>query len=141
MNEIAAAAGRLQQATGLAAILDAACGAFEDMLAILWDRIDPGEPLFIALLTAATCAADGRDAILFAPSLPPHRRPAAPRARSGQGRVDVVAGALADLCMLLAARLAETAPSAADHGDRVACHAAARYASHKPEALAGASPL
>ena len=141
MNEIAAAGARLQQVSGLAAILDAACGAFEDMLSVLWDRIDPGEPLFIAMLTAATCAADGRDAVLFAPSLPPHRRPAAPQAGSGQGSVDVVAGAVADLCMLLAARLAEAAPSAADHGDRAACHAAARYASQIHEALAGASPL
>ncbi len=141
MNQIAAVTGRLRQASGLAAILDAACDAFGDMLSVLWDRIDPGEPLFIALLTAATCAADGRDTVLFAPSLPPHRCPAAPQAGSGQGSVDAVAGAVAGLCVLLAARLAEAATSAADHGDRAACHAAARYARQIHEALAGASPL
>ena len=101
MNEIAAAAGRLQQATGLAAILDAACGAFECMLLVLWDRIDPGEPLFIALLTAATCAADGRDAVLSAPSFPPHRRLAAPPAGSGQESMPAVVSAIADLGALL----------------------------------------
>ena len=141
MTDIAAVTDRLRQASGLAAVLDAACDGFEDTLTVLWDHIDPAEAMFISLLMAATCAADGRDAVLFAPSLPPHRRHAAPSAETtpGPGSVGEVAGAVAGLCELLASRLAEVAVGAADHGDQAACHDAARYARQIHDVLTGTS--
>lgn len=141
MTAIAANMDRLRQAHGLAAVLDAASDGFEDMLSVLWDHMDPTEALFIPLLTAATCAADGRDAVLFAPSLPP-RRNTAPlvEAEAQPGNVVEVAGAIVRLCDLLASRLAEAAAGAADHGDQAACHDAARYARQICDVLTGTSP-
>lgn len=142
MTGIAAIADRLRQANGLAAILDAACDGFEDMLAVLWDHVDPAEALFIPLLTAATCAADGRDAVLFAPSLPPRRSNTTPNAETEPGPTGVAeaAAAVASLCDLLASRLAEAAARAADRGDQAACHDAARYARQIRDMLTGTSP-
>ena len=111
------------------------------MLSVLWDHIDPTDAMFISLLTASTCAADGRDAVLSAPSLPPrHRGATPPRATDpGQGSVDEAATAGASLCELLVSRLAEVAAGAADHGDQAACHAAARYARQIHDVLTGTS--
>ena len=141
MTDIAADRDRLREANGLAAVLDAACDGFENMVSVLWDHIDPTEALFIPLLTAATCAADGRDAVLFAPFLPPRRRSATPPAETepGMGSADEVAAAVARLCDLLASRLAEAAVGAADHGDQAACHDAARYARQIHDVLTGTS--
>jgi hypothetical protein len=54
---------------GLAAILDAAHDAFEDMLQVLRAHEDPAGGVFLPVMVAAATAADGRDAIMFAPSL------------------------------------------------------------------------
>jgi hypothetical protein len=142
MTDLAADTDRLRQANGLAAVLDAACDGFEDMLTVLWDHIDPTQAMFIPLLMAATCAADGRDAVLFAPSLPPHRRNATPPAETDPGpdSVDEVASAVAGLCELLASRLKEAAIGAADQGDQAACHDAVRYARQIHDVLTGTSP-
>src|SRR5229473_6066520 len=73
MNDIAAARRRVQQASGLGGVLDAAYDAFESMLSVIRDREDSADGMFIPFVMAATCAANGRDAVLFAPSLPPRR--------------------------------------------------------------------
>jgi len=78
MANIAAARNRLQRAGDLPAVLDAACDAFEDVLAVLCNHQDPADDTFITFVMAATCAANGRDAVLFAPSLPAHRLHATP---------------------------------------------------------------
>jgi hypothetical protein len=142
MTGIATVSGRLRQANGLAAILDAAHDGFEGMLSALWDHIDPAEAMFIPLLMAATCAADGRDAVLFAPSLPPHPYHPTPatRTKPGPGSVDAVAAAVAGLCELLASRLADAAACAPDRDDQAACHDAARHAREIYHLLAGTSP-
>ena len=54
-------------------VLDAAHDAFEDMLSVIRAFEDPEDGMFIPLVMAAASAADGRDAIAFAPSLPPRR--------------------------------------------------------------------
>jgi hypothetical protein len=142
MTDVTADLDRLRQAGGLAAVLDAARDGFEDMLSVLWDHIDPTEAMFIPLLTAATCAADGRDAILFAPSLPPRRRHTTPPSETDPApdSVDELTGAIAGLCELLASRLAEATAGAADHGDQAACHDAARYARQIHDVLTGTNP-
>ena len=142
MTDIAAASGLLRRATGMAAVLDAANGAFEELLSALWDHVDPGEAGFIPLLIAATFAANGRDAVLFAPSLPPRRLPTssapdpAPEESSGKG----ADGDLAGLSLLLASRLAEAAALAPDHGDQAACHDAANYARQIHDLLTASGP-
>ena len=117
---------RLHQASDLAAILDAAYDAFESMLSVLRAHEDPGDPMFGAVMMAAASAADGRDAVLFAPSLPPHRlhEPDAEERHDAVGAADL----LASLSELLAARLDDAASIAPDPGDQAACQAAARWA-------------
>src|SRR5215813_3839609 len=73
MTRIATAHDRVEQADDLAAMLNAAHSAFEDMLSVIRALEDPGHGMFIPLVMAAASAADGRDAIAFAPSLPPRR--------------------------------------------------------------------
>jgi hypothetical protein len=118
---------RLHQASDLAAILDSACDAFESMLSVLRAHEDRGDPMFGAVMMAAASAADGRDAVLFAPSLPPHRLHAAD-AEERHDAVGAAAGLLASLSELLAARLEDVARIAPDPGDQAACQAAARWA-------------
>jgi hypothetical protein len=68
----------LQEADGLAAVLDAAYGAFEGMLSVIYPVQDPASGLFAAFVMAAAAAADGRNALALAPSLPGHPLLAAP---------------------------------------------------------------
>ena len=77
---------RLQHAAGLPAILDAAYDAFEDMLPAIRAHEDPAGGLFAAFMMAAASAADGRDAIGFAPSLPPGHSQDRPAADAGGQR-------------------------------------------------------
>ena len=70
MDTITAARARLEHATGLPAILDAAYDAFEDMLPAIEAQQDPGSAAFTAFVMSAASAANGRDAIAAAPSLP-----------------------------------------------------------------------
>jgi hypothetical protein len=88
---------------------------------------------------AAASAADGRDAVLFAPSLPPHRTQAAD-AEDGHGAVGAVAGELAGLSELLAARLDDAARIAPEPGDQAAGQAAARWARDIHALLTGNAP-
>jgi hypothetical protein len=142
MTSIAAASDYLRQAQGLTTVLDAAYGAFEELLSDLWDHIDPDEATFIPHLMAATCAANGRDAVLFAPSLPPRRlHPSSvPDPAPQEGSSEGADGALADLSLLLASRLTDAATRAPDRGDRAACHDAAGLAQQIHDLLTASSP-
>src|SRR5487761_1165837 len=93
---------RLQQASDLAAVLDASYEAFEWMLSIIQPLQDPASGWFTAFVMAAASAADGRDALLFAPSLPSNPLPGAPagqRVAAAQSPEDV-AKAVAGLSLL-----------------------------------------
>jgi hypothetical protein len=143
MSLLTAAGDQLRRAQGLPAVLDAACDAFEDILAIIgaYEDTATGTATAIVFLLAATQAANGRDAALFAPSLPP--RSLRPRAAIGSPEreaTDDIKTAVADLGRLLASRLAATATTAAAAADRAACHDAARYARQVSDLLAGEDP-
>jgi hypothetical protein len=73
MTRIGVAADQVRQAHGLPAVLDAACEAFQEILTVLRAGEDDTSRWFIPFVMAATSAADGRDTILFAPSLPAAR--------------------------------------------------------------------
>jgi hypothetical protein len=123
----------------LPGLLDAALLAFEDMLTEFRLAQDPASPLFAALTMAAAAAADGRDALLFAPSLPPSpANTAGPAAPGGAAGPDTAGPAA--LCMTLASRLDHAAASAVVPGDRRACHDAARHARDIRDLLAGTLP-
>jgi hypothetical protein len=130
VTRITAAQHRVQQASDLAAVLDAAYEAFEVMLSAI-DRVqDPGSGLFAALVMAAASAANGRNAVALAPSLPGRPLlavPAGQRPRPGE-RPEQLAGVVARLSRLVAGRLAQAGACAPDPGDRAACTHAARSA-------------
>ena len=121
---------RLEHAVGLTAVMDVAYDAFEELLAVIREHEDPANGLFAAFMFAAASAANGRDAILFAPSLPPSRNAnrSGPEGAEPEGTVQAAADAAADLGHLLADRLLEAGQAAADPGDRAACLSAAECA-------------
>ncbi|MGO9082593.1 MAG: hypothetical protein ACLQDY_26800 [Streptosporangiaceae bacterium] len=133
---------QLEHAAGLPAILDAACDAFEGMLAGLRAGEDAADGWFAAFVLAAAEAADGRDALLFAPSLPPARStgwPGADQTLTGP-ESGAIAAAAAGLSRVLAVRLRAAGRSAASPGDRDACLAAARSAGEISRLLGGGGP-
>jgi hypothetical protein len=87
---------------------------------------------------AAASAANGRDAVIFAPSMPAHRAHATTGTGedSPAGTADTVAGNIASLCGLAAVRLAQATSQAADPGDHAACVRAAQCARRICELLA-----
>jgi hypothetical protein len=121
---------RLQEADGLAAVLDAAYAAFEGMVSVIHPVQDPASGLFAAFVMAAASAADGRNALALAPSLPGHPLLAAPAEQQpwSGGPSERVAGVVAGLSRLVAERLTQAAASALDTGDVAACRNAARNA-------------
>jgi len=121
---------QLARASGLPELLDAAYDAFEDMLTVIRRHDEPDGEWFIPMVVAAASAANGRDAVGWAPSLPSRRlRPEQSEGHAGHPVTAQAAAAwLAGLGEILAGRLAAAAPSAARPGDRAACRDAARYA-------------
>ena len=108
MTRINAVQHRLQQASDLAAVLDAAYEAFEGMVSVIHPVQDPASGLFAALVMAAASAANGRNALALAPSLPGHPLLAVPAEqppRSGEPP-ERVAEVVAGLSHLVAERLA-----------------------------------
>ena len=141
MRRLTAAGDRFGQARDLAAVLDAACDAFEEILAVIGDYEDASDALVVPLLLAATQAANGRDAVLFAPSLPArrlHQLRVGEELERGSAQ-DITAG-VAGLCQLLASELAHTAATAAAAADRAACQDAARHAQAAHALLTGTGP-
>jgi hypothetical protein len=119
---------RLERATALTAVLDAAYDAFEQMLLAIRAHENPASGLFAAFVMTAASAADGRDAVAFAPSLPPRPDTQPPAGCNGERTgesAEAVAECVAALSRLLAVRLAQARASAPDPGDRAACADAA----------------
>jgi hypothetical protein len=122
---------RLQHATALPAVLEAAYGAFEQMLGVIRGHENPASGMFAAFVMAAASAADGRDAVAFAPSFRPRPGTQLPADLDGERAEEddeAIAQIIATLSRLLAVRLAEAGASAPDPGDRAACADAARCA-------------
>jgi hypothetical protein len=143
MTPIASIQQRLQHAAGLPAILDAAYDAFEDMLQAIRAHEDPASGLFAAFMMAAASAADGRDAVGFAPSLPPYHGRDTPAAEDGAQAGESperAADAVVSLSRLLSARLAEAWTSSSDPGDRAGCADAVRCAQSIHDLLRGSGP-
>jgi hypothetical protein len=131
MTEIISVQGRLAASSDLAAVLDAAYDAFEGLLPVIRVCQDHAGGLFAAFRKSAASAAEGRNAILLAPSLPPrclHEAPLPGEDCHRDEDVESVAADLAAVSLLLADRLVQAARSAPDYRDRAACRSAARRA-------------
>ena len=124
VREHVAGAGSLPE------LLDAAYEAFEVMLAVIRQHDEPGNPLFVPMVLAAGSTANGRDNLLFAPSLPPCPLHRDVRAADGAQPMAAQAAAvwLSRLSAELARRLTEAAALADLLGDQEACIEAANCA-------------
>ena len=130
MTGMKAARIRLEQADDLPALLQAAHQLFVTALTALRAHEDPASMWFGRFVMAAASAADGRDAVIFAPSMPGQRTHGTRGAGddSSAATADTVAGDIASLCGLAAVRLAQAGSQAADPGDQAACVRAAQCA-------------
>jgi hypothetical protein len=141
MRRLITARDRIRHAHDLPSALDAACDAFEEILAVIGGYEDTNDSLVVPFLLAATQAANGRDAVLFAPSLPPRAlHPQGAAQAWQQASVPEVRTAVAALSRLLAAQLAKTGAAAASGADRAACQDAASHARQICGLLAEAGP-
>ena len=133
---------RLRDAVSLDALLAAAHDAFVFLLTVTRDHQDPADGMFTAFVMAAASAADGRDALAAAPSLP--WPPPGQQARAADGLRPGVAGevaiCLAALSQQLATRLTQAATTAQAAGDGAACAEAAQCATRIRELLTGTVP-
>ncbi len=132
---------RVEEAGNLAEVLDAAYEAFETVLSVIDGYHDGGGPFFAGLLMASAAAADGRNALLEAPSLPltsqadlsvaePESGARSSAGVAAQAAGDPVAAAatVAALSASAASGLRRAAAWAVAAADRAACLDAARYA-------------
>jgi hypothetical protein len=141
MGQFTELCGRLLDATEAGDLLAAALEAFCLALDASHAHHDPADPMFTAFVMAGIQAAEGRDAVAFAPSLPsgvsiPSDN-AAGRASSERAPS---AAEVAGLCMLLAARLQQLAANALLAADRRACADGARSARSIHQLLTGHAP-
>jgi hypothetical protein len=140
MEDLGAA---LENTPGLAALLDAAWNAFEVMIATSADYADTDEGFFTAMAYVMAAAANGRDAIIAAPSVsprPPTEQPFRLGSYRPTGSARAVAASLAVLSAVLADRLGSAASSTDDPQDRIACLNGAQYAREVHALLAGTQP-
>ena len=140
MDRLTSARHRLAGTTALPGILDAAYDAFEDLLAALRRHQEDDESALPAFVLAAAAAANGRDWIAGADTLPP----AAPCEHASEPAehltVADVARMAAALGTDLASRLTTVAASAGGAVDRQCCEGAAAEARTIVALLSGASP-
>lgn len=144
MNRIDAARARLEDASELPDVLDAAYDAFEDMLGAIEAQQDPSTGAFAAFVMVGAAAANGRNALAAAPSLPPASCGDAAGTTVGSSRglsADAAPAVLAALSQLLITRLTRASSPPAGLGDRVACAQAARHAASICSLLGGVPEL
>jgi hypothetical protein len=140
MDQIESARARLQYAIRLPAVLDGAYDAFEEMLGEIENHQDGDGQAFGAFVMSGAAAANGRNALAAAPSLPPGPSGDLARVRAAPSpdlELEDAAVAVAGLSQLLSARLAAASDLSADVRDQVACAQAARHAASICSLLGG----
>ena len=137
MSSITGALRQVQRAAGLPGLLAAARQAFEVMLAEIEAWQDPDSALFTVYVMAAGYAADGRDAIVSAPSTPLLTPAPEPDPLSASPSALLAAKAIVSLCRALADRLDPAAVAATEPGDRDALADAAASARVVADLLGG----
>ena len=128
MNEIKLIRRRLADADGLPAVLAVGWDIFEIAGTIASASAGESPDMYPAFTFAHGAAVSGRNAIAFAPSLPPVSGGAGHELPKPAGDVYEIADDLAGLASALSMRLRESAGLAADAADRSACENAAREA-------------
>jgi hypothetical protein len=125
VNRIKLIHQRLAEADGLPAVLSVSWEIFELVGTIASASAGKSPDMYPAFTFARGSAVSGRNAIAFAPSLPPVSGETGHRPLKPAGDVDEIADALANLASAVSIRLRESAGLAAADGDRSACENAA----------------
>jgi hypothetical protein len=138
VNRITTARALLDTAADLPATLDAGYQAFESILAVVRHHEERSGHAFPAFVLSASAAADGRDWVVGAPSLPPATSPSA----AGGDLLDEhdwadVATEVAGLAQVLVVRLRASAGHATDPRDGAACQQGAFHAARIGALLGG----
>jgi hypothetical protein len=142
MGQLTQLCARILDATQPEELLAAALDAFSLALATAHEHQDPADPLFTPFVMTAIHAAEGRDAVALAPSMPADASGPSGLADAERRRAErPYSGAdVAGMCMLLAARLQQLAVTAAIAGDRQACADGAQSARTIHQLLCGHAP-
>jgi hypothetical protein len=138
MNCLDQARHRVEQATGVPAILDAAYTAFLAMLPVIEDQQDPASPWFVGFVLAGASAASARFALTDAASLP--AAVTCPAPAPAPHPADETAAAIVRLAQALVDRLDDAALLARQDQDRDASAAAAWHARELCASLGGEPP-
>jgi hypothetical protein len=128
VNETKLIYQRLADAGSLPAVLAASWDIFELIMTIASASADESPDLYPAFTFARGSAVSGRNAIAFAPSMPPIFGGAGHELPKPAGDVNEIADDLAGLASALSMRLRESAELAAEAADRSACENAASEA-------------
>jgi hypothetical protein len=128
VNETKLIRRRLADADSLPAVLAAGWDIFELITAIASASAGQSADMYAAFTFARGAAVSGRNAIAFAPSMPPVFGGAGHELPKPAGDADEIADDLAGLASALSMRLRESADLAAEAADRSACENAAREA-------------
>jgi hypothetical protein len=136
VNQIKLARQHLADADDVPAVLAASWELFELIAAIASAGAVECPDMYPAFTFANGAAVNGRNALAFAPSLPPLPRGAAQDPPKPAGEVYQTADALAGLASALSIRLRETAELATATADRSACENAASDADRITQLLA-----
>lgn len=133
-GEITAMRERVEATSELPETLAASLAAFGLLLTMLRDREARRDEWFAAFAFASATAAEGRNFIATAPSLPPGPHQLADRV-SAKARA-VRRRALAELGQVLSERLSQAGACAQDADDQAACRDAGRLAGRIHQLLA-----
>jgi hypothetical protein len=128
VNRIKLIHQRLADADGLPAVLSVSWEIFELVGTIASASAGGFPDMYPAFTFARGAAVSGRNAIAFAPSMPPVSGEPGHRPLTPAGDVDEIADTLANLASAVSIRLRESAGLAAADGDRSACENAAGQA-------------
>ena len=127
---------RLADAGDVPAVLAASWEAFELVAAIASARAGDSAGMYPAFTLAGGSAVTGRNALAFAPSMPPVPPDTEENTPEPAGNVDEIADVLAGLASALSSRLRQAAGLATTAGDRSACEDAASEAEQITRLLA-----
>jgi len=125
VNQIELIRQRLADADGLPAVLSVSWEIFELVRTIASASAGDSPDMYPAFTFARGAAISGRNALAFAPSMPPVRGEPGHRPPKPADDVDEIADALANLATAVSIRLRESAELAAADADRSACENAA----------------
>jgi hypothetical protein len=136
VNQVKLACQRLADASGVPGVLAVSWEVFELIAAVASAAAGQSPDMYPAFTFASGAAVSGRNALAFAPSLPPVPGDTKHSLPEPAGGVQETADALAALASALSRRLRASAGLAAGAADRSACENAAGEADRITQLLA-----